>query len=188
MCQINVSWGVLSSPECMANPSSRNAFLQFIFDFIVFLGFSGCVIVISSVCIPNCAHVLCRGGLTTLLHLRYVGVLLFVSHVLQLLQIRITHWHLFCHEQMYDEAATQTGLNIEPLLITLWLSKVHVRWNPDLNAQILPIVFTVKWVVNKIWRHSPISSKHVPFWWLFFSPPVTTQQSNIGVRLRKATE
>ena len=51
-----------------------------------------------------------------------------------------------------------------------------------------PIVWTIKCrVVNKIWKRSPFSFKHVSLWYTFLDPHLTTQHSNIGVCSRQIT-
>ena len=57
------------------------------------------------------------------------------------------------------------------------------------NTHVLPIVFVVECgVVNKFWRCSPISFKHVSLWCLFVDLHLSTCLSNEGVQLRKVTE
>ena len=47
-------------------------------------------------------------------------------------------------------------------------------------------VFTIECgVVNRIWRRSPISYKHVSLWSLIFDPHLTTNASNMWVWFRK---
>ena len=74
-------------------------------------------------------------------------------------------------------------------LILVWLSEVHVLLTPPLNTIIQPFVFTIECRVgNKIWRHGPLSFKHVTLWWYFFYPRLTTHKSNIAVQCRKVTK
>ena len=57
---------------------------------------------------------------------------------------------------------------------------------PELDGCWVPIVFTIEWgVVIEIWKCSPISFEHVPFWCLLIDPHQTTYQSNIGIWWRK---
>ena len=53
---------------------------------------------------------------------------------------------------------------------------------PQLNTQVLPIVFTIEiGVINKNYRHGPISFKHVSLWCFSFDPYLNKHQSNKGV-------
>lgn len=98
---------------------------------------------------------------------------------------RIDYHHQSCvtwANQIYNEASTELGsrkLALPCFRYGYW--KVHVFWFLNWiyrSSQVCPL-FGVNWVVIGIWRHSPISSKYVSLWWLFFDSHVTTHQSNI---------
>ena len=69
-----------------------------------------------------------------------------------------------------------------------WLSDAHgICW--DLNwiltsSQMCPILTIYGVIVDKLWRSSSISCKHVSLWCLLFDPHLTTHQSNSKVQLR----
>jgi membrane associated rhomboid family serine protease len=115
-------------------------------------------------------------------------------HVIKFIMIRFTQQDLCCiskstmnHVYIYSILFFDIGLKIEPPLIKLWLLEVHVCWILNWIHK-FSIVCTIECrVVIKIWRHSPISLKHVSLWHLLFNSHWTIYQSNIGGLIRKTS-
>ena len=129
---------------------------------------------------------ICKGNLIAHITIRYMGVIWFVVHVLQLLPIWFTQHSVRCISKSTMEHWQKQ---------LCWLSNFpqfrHGYWkcmfiDSSNEHTTLPILFSNEYgMLIDIGSRSPVSSKHVSLRWSFFDSTETTHHSKYRCQIIK---